>query len=63
MELSLGQISPYRKQKYQEIITFLSEEKLIKTLDIILSLQQKISGVWDYKSLFLKSVIDLKELK
>jgi DNA polymerase-3 subunit gamma/tau len=61
--LSVGQISPYRKQKYQEIISYLSEEKLIKTFNYIIELQQKISGVWDYNSLFLTTLLRMREIK
>ncbi len=59
--ISLGQISPYRKKKYEEITQYLTEGKLIKTLEIMLELQEKISGVFDYNSLFLKALIQMKK--
>jgi len=63
LNLSLGQMSPYRVKKYKEIIPYLTETKIVRALEIVLDLQQKISGVWDYSSLFLKSLLELRKLK
>jgi len=60
MGLSLGQISPYRKQKYQEIIGNISESTLINAFTHIVNLQQRIGGVWDYSSLFLMTLLNLR---
>ena len=59
--ISLGQISPYRKKKYEEVAQYLTEGKLVKTLEIMLELQEKISGVFDYNSLFLKALIQIRK--
>ena len=61
--ISLGQISPYRAEKYKKITEYLTEKKLITALEIILELQEKISGIFDYNSLFLQSMLKLKSLK
>jgi len=62
LKVSVGQMQPYKKKKYEDIAQYLTEAKLIKTLEIILELQEKIGGVFDYSSLFLKSLIQLKEI-
>ena len=63
MGLSLGQISPYRKQKYQEIIGNISEPNLVNAFTNIVNLQQRIGGVWDYSSLFLMTLLNLRTKK
>jgi len=62
MNLPMGEISPYRLNKYKKIASQIQLERLIKTLDIILELQSRISGVWDYNSLFLMTLIKLEKI-
>ena len=60
MKLPLGQISPFRLKKYQEIEPQISEEKLTKMFRLLLEIQEKTSGVYDYNSLFLNALCKYK---
>lgn len=56
-------VNPYLKSQYVAIAKQVEEQELIKIFNIILNLQEKISGVYDYQSLFLKSMIEIKNIK
>jgi len=62
LKLKLGlkvNASPYKIKKYQEVN--ISKEKLEKAFNTIIEIEQKIKGVYDYNSLFLKGLLELKE--
>ena len=63
MELNTNDVNPYRLKKYKEIIDSIPEQKLVKMLQLLLGIQEKISGVWDYNSLFLDCLVNLKNYK
>jgi len=61
--LTVNDVNPYRLKKYKEIIDSIPEQKLVKMLQLLLGIQEKISGVWDYNSLFLDCLVNLKNYK
>ena len=63
LKIKLGlpmQMNPYALKKYQDFAEKLSEDKIIKMLDILLKIQEKITGIYDYNSLFLKGLCQYK---
>jgi DNA polymerase III subunit gamma/tau len=61
--LNTNDVNPYRLRKYKELVDKISEERLITMLQLLLEIQEKISGIWDYNSLFLNCLIKLKKQK
>jgi len=62
LKLSLGlkvSASPYKIKKYKELK--ITKERLEKAFTIILEIEEKVKGVYDYNSLFLKALLKLKE--
>lgn len=51
-------INEYRLKLYKDLAPKIEAEKIIEMLEIILAIQEKISGVWDYNSLFLKGLCE-----
>ena len=58
--LKVTDVNPYRLKKYSESIGNISENKLMTMLDLLLKIQEKTSGVWDYNSLFSNCILKLK---
>ncbi len=58
--LDMSKIAPFKLAKYKQITISLPEELLFVTLQEVLAIQEKISGVWDYKSLFLSMLYKIK---
>jgi DNA polymerase III gamma/tau subunit len=61
MNITVTNIMPYRMKKYRELCNSLSEQKLLQIMSLLLEIQQKVSGVWDYNSLFLNMLCQLKK--
>lgn len=59
--LDVTDVNPYRLTKYKEIVGNISEDKLTNTLNLLLEIQEKTSGVWDYQSLFMNCVLKMKK--
>ncbi len=59
--IKLFNVSAYREKKYSEFIDVLDKNRLIDIFDMILEIQEKVSGVWDYNSLFLKALCKLNK--
>jgi DNA polymerase III subunit gamma/tau len=65
LKLKLGlqvDVNPYFLKSYQELAPRIKEERLIAILDMILAMQEKVSGVWDYNSMFLKVICQMKNV-
>lgn len=52
-------VSPYKRKKYKEVN--ISDEKLEKTFESILKVEEKVKGVYDYNSLLLKALLEIKK--
>ncbi len=53
--------SPAKLEQYYAVAPKITEENALKVLEIILSIQEKVAGVWDYNSLFLQGLCKLKK--
>ncbi len=63
LNLPITNLNPYRAKKYKEFLPKISLEKLMQVSEIILEIQQKISGIWDYNSLFLKALCKINNIQ
>lgn len=54
-------LPPSRLVKYKEVAEAMNEEQIIEMLNILLDIQAKISGIWDYSSLFLSGLCKFKK--
>jgi DNA polymerase-3 subunit gamma/tau len=53
-------INQYKLDTYNKISIKLTEQKIMNMLQILLEIQEKISGIWDYNSLFLNGLCKFK---
>lgn len=61
LKLDISDVNPYRVTRYKEIVDKISEEKLVNTLGLILDIQEKTSGIWDYQSLFMNCLLKMRK--
>ncbi len=54
-------ISPTKAKIYREVADAINEQTAMTLVTSILEMQEKISGVWDYNSLFLKVLCEMKK--
>ncbi len=64
VKIKLGlavEMSPTKLEQYKQLAPKISEEFALKVLEVILSIQEKVSGVYDYSSLLLQGLCKLKK--